>query len=177
MMIPLLALSLGMDAFAVSISCGMSPGFRRRSALWLGIYFGGFQALMTLLGAFLGHSFHQYVAQAGGWIAFGLLALIGGNMVWGALKGDRKPDEITALSHKRLFVLAIATSIDAFAAGVSLALLTVNLVVACTVIGGVAFVLSVSGGLFGKRVGEAFHKRAELVGGIVLIALGIRSLF
>ncbi|MCL2827667.1 MAG: manganese efflux pump MntP family protein [Oscillospiraceae bacterium] len=177
MMIPLLALSLGVDAFAVSISCGMSPGFRKRYALWLGIYFGGFQALMTLLGALLGHSFNQYVAQAGSWIAFVLLTLIGGNMVWRALKGNQKPDETMAFSHKRLFVLAIATSIDAFAAGVSLALLTVNLAVAAAVIGGVAFALSVSGGLFGKRVGETFHKRAELVGGIVLIALGIRSLF
>jgi len=166
-----------MDAFAVSISCGMSTGFKKRYTLWLGIYFGGFQALMTLLGAFLGHSFNQYVAQAGSWIAFGLLALIGGNMVWGALKGDRNPGETVDFSHRRLFVLAVATSIDAFAAGVSLALLTVNLAVAAAVIGGVAFVLSVFGGLFGKRLGETFHKRAELVGGIVLIALGIRSLF
>ena len=177
MAIYLLALSLGMDAFAVSVSCGMSPGFRRRHVFWLGLYFGGFQAGMSFLGVFIGGHFSHYIGIVGRVIAFLLLVLIGGQMVWSALRGKKETDRVCELSHRRMAVLAVATSIDALAAGISLAFWGVNILLACIVIGITAALLSLCGSLFGERVADRFRTRAELVGGLVLIALGIRSLF
>ena len=177
MTIFLLALSLGMDAFAVSVSCGMSPGFRRRHVFWLGLYFGTFQAGMTFLGVFIGGHFSHYIGVAGRIIAFLLLVLIGGQMVWSALRGKKETDCVVELSHRRMTVLAIATSIDALAAGISLAFWGVNILIACIVIGITAALLSLFGSLFGERVADRFRTRAELAGGLVLIALGIHSLF
>ena len=181
-MIQLLALSLGADAFAVAISCGMTtPGFTRRHAFLIGAYFGVFQAGMTLLGAFLGIQFADFTGRMAAVIAFALLTFIGGRMCWGAISVKKKAEESSVMpkiSHGRFVVLAIATSIDAMAAGVGLALLQqVNLIVAAIVIGVVAFSLSVLGGLSGKRLGKQFARRAELAGGLILIALGIRALF
>jgi len=177
MMIPLLALSLGVDAFAVAASCGISvPDFRKKRAFILAIYFGLFQAGMTAIGAFAGSFFSAGTDRIGHLIAFALLAFIGGRMVWDALRKNKTEQPIQSLSHMRMLALAIATSIDALAAGISLGLTTGNLILACAVIGIVAFGMTILGGLLGERVGTRFRNQATLLGGLVLIALGIRSL-
>ena len=177
LIILLLALSLGMDAFAASVSCGMAPCFRRKQVLWLGLYFGSFQAGMAFLGSFIGTHFDANIGMIGRYVAFALLVFIGGKMVQSALSKKAEACEFPALSHGRMTVLAIATSIDALAAGFGLIFLGVHIFMACLVIGLVAAILSIAGGLLGERVAQRFCKRAELVGGLVLIALGIRSLF
>ena len=175
-MIMLMAFSLGIDAFAVSVSCGMTVSdFRRTRLLWLSVYFGLFQAGMLLLGAFLGGQFSHVVGEAGRFISFLLLAVIGGDMVRGALRGTHD-DTPQTLPHRRMFLLAIATSVDAFAAGISLALQAVPIFSAALVIGAVAFGLATLGGLFGQRMGGQLQKGATLAGGFVLIALGLRNL-
>jgi len=178
MMIPLLSLSLAIDAFAVSVSCGMTvPHFKKTRALWLAMYFGGFQMGMTLLGALLGGQFSDIVGELGRWIAFILLAAIGGQMLRSALRGSGQEEYAHSLTHGRMLILAVATSIDAAAAGVSLGLQHASVLFASVAIGATAFGFSIFGGLFGERVGTKFQKYAELLGGLVLIALGIRSLF
>lgn len=175
----LIAVSLALDAFAVSVSSGISvPGFGRRQAVRMGAYFGLFQFAMPLAGWVLGSSVSSCIEAVDHWIAFGLLAFIGGRMVWGARgkegEGTRGPEE---LSCRRLVVLAVATSIDALAVGVSMAFMKdVNILFAALVIGAVAFGLSVAGGLAGRRLGSLFQKRAERVGGLVLIAIGLKIL-
>ena len=175
----LIAVSLALDAFAVSVSSGISiPGFGGRQAVKMGVWFGGFQFAMPLIGWFLGSSVSQYIEAVDHWVAFGLLALIGGRMVWGALKtGTGEEDEAPPdLSARRLCLLAIATSIDALAVGVSMAFMKVDILVSALIIGVVAFGLSVVGGLVGKRLGALFQRRAELVGGLVLVGIGIKIL-
>ena len=174
----LIALSLAMDACAVSISSGLAvKNLNIRHALLLGVYFGGFQFLMPLIGWLLGSTVSDHVTRLGPWISFVLLAAIGGKMVWEAARsdgGDSCP--LQDLTHSRLLVLAVATSIDAFAVGVSFAFMDVSIWAACGVIGLVAFILSALGGLVGGRLGYRFRKRAELVGGLVLVAIGARIL-
>ncbi|MCL2843045.1 MAG: manganese efflux pump MntP family protein [Oscillospiraceae bacterium] len=178
MMILLMALSLGMDAFAVSVSCGMTvKDFRKTRILWLALYFGAFHAGMTLMGGLLGSQFSGLMGAAGRWIAFGLLLFIGVEMIWGAFRDKGRGDILTALPHRRMLILALATSIDVFAAGVSLALQHISIWLAAGLIGGMAFGLSVLGGMLGEEVGSRFQKGATIVGGLVLIALGVRSLF
>ena len=173
----LIAVSLALDAFAVSVSSGISiPGFGVRHALKLGCWFGGFQFAMPLMGWFLGSSVSRYIEAVDHWVAFGLLALIGGRMVWGSLRGDGAEEAPEDLSARRLCLLAIATSIDALAVGVSMAFMPVNVLLSAAVIGVVAFALSVVGGLAGKRLGALFQKRAELAGGLVLIGIGLKIL-
>lgn len=176
----LIAVSLALDAFAVSVSSGISvPNFRMRHAVKMGVYFGFFQFAMPLAGWALGTGVSGYIQAVDHWIAFALLALIGGKMAVEALKkdcdgcSDPAPTELTA---KRLTVLAVATSIDALAVGVSMAFMQVDILFAAAVIGVVAFALSVVGGLLGKRLGCLFQKRAELVGGLVLIGIGVKIL-
>jgi putative Mn2+ efflux pump MntP len=172
----LIALSLAMDAFAVSVSCGLSvKDFSARHALLMGLYFGVFQALMIVLGWSLGSSVSHYVSSIGPYLSFLLLAVIGGKMIWNALSGDGSRC-IICLTHRRLIVLAIATSIDALAVGVSFAFMDVNLLLSAAVIGLVAFLLSVLGGLLGGRLSSVFRKRAEVIGGIVLIGIGLKIL-
>jgi len=175
----LLALSLGVDAFAVSVAASVSvPGFKKTHVLWMAFYFGLFQMGMTLLGAFLGDYFSDLVGELGRWIAFVLLTLIGGDMIWSALRrGAKQERSAPGLTHGRMLILALATSIDAAAAGISLGLQQARVLSASVVIGLTAAVLSVIGGLGGKRMGQGLHKHAELLGGLVLIALGVRSLF
>ena len=175
----LIAVSLALDAIAVSVSSGISvPGFGWKHAVKMGLYFGGFQFAMPLIGWFLGSSVSAYIEAVDHWIAFGLLAFIGGRMVVGAWGKDscqreESPAELTA---RRLTVLAVATSIDALAVGVSMAFMNVKILFSACVIGVVAFVLSVVGGLAGRRLGCLFQKRAELVGGLVLIGIGVKIL-
>jgi len=161
--IPLLALSLGVDAFAVAASCGMSvPDFRRKQALLLAFYFGIFQAGMTAIGAFVGHHFSARADQAGRIVAFTLLTIVGGRMVWEALRKDKKEQEVKSLSQTRMLILSVATSIDALAAGISLGLTSGSLVLACVTIGAAAFAMTLIGGFLGGRVGGKFHDQAGL---------------
>lgn len=172
-----MAVSLALDAFAVATSTAIAtPGFRKRDAVKMGTWFGAFQFAMPLLGWLLATSLSRYIVAVDHFVAFGLLAFIGGRMVWGSF--DKTCEVGCAdLSSRRLFLLAIATSIDAMAAGVSMACMPeVNIWLACTVIGIVAFVLSYVGGVLGKHLGCLFQKRAELVGGLVLLAIGTKIL-
>ncbi len=173
----LIAVSLALDAFAVSVSSGIAiPGFGWRQAGKLGLWFGAFQFAMPLAGWLLGSSVSRYIEAVDHWVAFGLLALIGGRMAWGALRGGEEAAASADLSPRRLCLLAIATSIDALAVGVSMAFMKVDVLCSAAIIGVVAFVLSVVGGLAGRRLGALFQKRAELVGGLVLIGIGVKIL-
>ena len=175
----LIAVSLALDAFAVSVSSGISvPGFSWKHAVRMGIYFGSFQFVMPLVGWLLGSSVSRYIEAVDHWVAFGLLAFIGGRMIYGVLKrGGGEAESVPAsLTHRRLAVLAVATSIDALAVGVSMAFMHVDILLSCTIIGVVAFLLSVLGGLAGRRLGGFFQRRAELVGGIVLAVIGVKIL-
>ena len=173
----LIAVSLALDAFAVATSTAIAvPNFRKRYAVKMGIWFGTFQFGMPLAGWLLATGMSRYIVAFDHFIAFGLLAFIGGKMVLGSF--DKTCEVGSAdLSAKRLCLLAIATSIDAMAAGVSMAFMPdMNILLACTVIGLVAFALSAAGGILGKGLGCLFQKRAELVGGLVLIAIGTKIL-
>ena len=174
----LIAVSLALDAFAVSVSSGISiPGFGGRQAVKMGLWFGGFQFAMPLIGWLLGTSVSQYIEAVDHWVAFALLAIIGGRMVWGALRHGAGEEEAPPdLSARRLCLLAIATSIDALAVGVSMAFMNVPVLLSAVVIGVVAFGLSVVGGLAGRRLGALFQRRAELVGGLVLVGIGVKIL-
>lgn len=178
----LVAVSLALDAFAVAVSCGVSvPGFGGRQALWVGVWFGSFQFVMTLVGWLLGSGVSDYIRWADHWVAFGLLSFIGGRMVWEALKKGSsvgpKPASSSSLTAQRLSLLAVATSIDALAVGVSMALLPgMDIWTAAGIIGAVAFLLSLIGGLLGRRLGHLFQTRAQLAGGLVLIVIGLHIL-
>ncbi len=172
----LIAVSLAMDAFAVSVSTGIAvPGFGPKQAARIGAWCGFFQFAMPLIGWFLGSSVKTYIEFIDHWIAFGLLAFIGGNMVREALSGEEE-EAVTDLSVRRLFLLALATSIDALAVGVTLAFQSVNILLCSAVIGIVAFVLAMLGGLLGRRLGDLFQRRATLLGGLVLIGIGLKIL-
>ena len=172
----LIALSLAMDAFAVSVSTGISiPGFGPRQAARIGLWCGAFQFAMPLVGWFLGSSVKTYIEAVDHWIAFGLLALIGGNMILEAVRGGEE-EALSELSVKRLFLLALATSIDALAVGITLAFEPVNILFSALVIGVVAFALAMVGGLLGHRLGRLFQRRATLLGGVVLVGIGLKIL-
>lgn len=177
----LIAVSLALDAFAVAVSCGISvPGFGIRQAVRVGLWFGAFQFLMPLAGWMLGTGVSDYIRAVDHWVAFALLAFIGGRMVAGALEKSCAPEtrvDMGALTARRLCLLALATSIDALAVGVSMAFMEdLNIWISAGVIGAVAFALSLAGGMLGRRLGCLFQKRAELVGGLVLIGIGIHIL-
>lgn len=179
------AVALAMDAFAVSVSNGICvKDFKPIHGVKTGIYFGLFQFIMPLIGWLLGTSFSSAISSVDHWIAFILLGFIGGKMIWDAFKqssddpGTEKKDCSAAayLTFKLLIVQAIATSIDALAVGVSFAMLNVNVWAACTVIGAVAFVLSFLGGILGKKIGLLFEKKAQLIGGLILVFIGSKIL-
>ena len=172
----LIAVSLALDAFAVSVTSGLTvPGFNIRHSLKLGVFFGAFQFFMPLLGWLLGSTVSRYVSRYGPWISFGLLLVIGGKMVCEAVFPSEE-EKVPELTLGRLFLLAVATSIDAFAVGVTFAFMDVNVWLSCAVIGVVAFGLSVAGGQLGGRLSGVFQRRATLIGGLVLIAIGVKIL-
>lgn len=173
----LIALSLAMDAFAVSVSTGIAvPGFGPKEAGRIGAWCGFFQFAMPLVGWFLGSSVKTYIEAADHWIAFGLLALIGGSMIHQALSGEAE-EAVTDLSIRRLFFLALATSIDALAVGVTLAFdNSVNILLSAAAIGVVAFLMAMLGGLLGRKLGQLFQRRATLLGGLVLVGIGLKIL-
>ena len=174
----LVGVGLSADAFAVAICKGLAmEKLDRGRALLIGAFFGGFQALMPLIGWLLGARFEKYIANYDHWIAFALLAVIGGKMIYDALK---KPESCPAggadFSLKELTLLAVATSIDALAVGVSFAFLSVNIWEAISVIGVTTFVLSVLGVAVGHRFGGKHRSAAEIAGGTILILIGLKTL-
>lgn len=176
--IVVIAVGLALDALAVSIAGGVRVGHARwRDALKVGLFFGGFQAGMPLLGYLAGNTFKDAVASVDGLIAFVLLALIGLNMIRVALTGDDDDDNARdILPTHTLLLLAVATSIDALVGGVSLSLVALPLLVSVVVIGVVTFAISVAGYVFGTRLGTWFGSRVEILGGLALIGIGVELL-
>lgn len=173
----LIGVALSMDAFAVSVCKGLSvkrAGVKH--VLTVGVYFGGFQALMPLLGFLLGYKFESFITNIDHWIAFVLLAIIGGNMIREALGKDEDDKENDDFSFKAMLPLAVATSIDALAVGISFAFLGVDIVTAALLIGATTFVLSGVGIFVGNIFGSKYKSKAELAGGIVLILIGAKIL-
>ncbi|MBA3023849.1 MAG: manganese efflux pump MntP family protein [Gammaproteobacteria bacterium] len=170
----ILAIALSMDAFAVSIGLG-SKGDAKGLGLKAGLYFGVFQALMPFIGYLGGKGVLGWVENYAHWIAFGLLALIGGKMIYESLHEGIEED-IAALTHRMMLLLAIATSIDAMAAGFSLTLLEVNAYLACAIIGVTTFAFSWIGVRIGEKSGTWLESKAEMFGGVVLILIGVKML-
>lgn len=176
----LIAVSLALDAMAVSVSIGMAdPQAAWKQGLRMGLWFGGFQFGMPLLGFLLGRTLSSFIEAAAPFVAFALLAFVGGRMVLDALQN--KDCEVPsaahgALTNRKLFALAVATSIDALAVGVSAAFMALPLLLSCTVIGVTAFLLSLLGAVVGRRLGCAFQRWAQVLGGAVLILIGLKFL-
>ena len=171
----LIAVSLSMDAFAVSICKGLSVRkVSLQHAMICGVWFGGFQFLMPALGYFLGDRFAALLTKFGPWIAFVLLALIGANMIKESFGGDEQLDD--DYSAKAMLPLAIATSIDAFAVGVSFAAMQVDILPAAGLIGVITCLLSAIGVKVGAMFGDKYRAPAERIGGIVLILIGVKTL-
>lgn len=176
----LIGIGLSMDAFAVSICKGLvMEKVNKKQAFIIGLYFGGFQALMPLIGWFLGIRFQKYITSIDHWIAFVLLALIGGKMIVEAIR-DPDVEEIgkkdQPLDHKEMLLLAVATSIDALAVGITFAFLDTPIVEAIVIIGLTTFFLSIIGVVVGNFFGTRYKKKAEIVGGIILVAIGVKIL-
>lgn len=173
----MIAVGLAMDAFAVSVTIGINTTKENKLKLALkaALLFGGFQGLMPLIGWAVGRNFTQYIEMIDHWIAFILLFIIGGKMIYESIKGE-EDDEIKTYSNKTLLLLAIATSIDALAVGISFAFLNVNILYSIVIIGIVTFVLSFIAVNIGKRLGDIFKNKAEIFGGAVLILIGFKIL-
>ena len=179
----ILAVGLSMDAFAVSICKGLAlPKINLKSAGIVGLWFGAFQALMPLIGYLLGVNFREYIVSVDHWIAFILLGFIGFNMIKGFFD-DRKEEnaselefsattDVDDLSNKEIIMLAVATSIDALAVGISFAFLNVSIIPAASIICIITFLVCVVGVFVGNKVGDIFNGYAELVGGVILILIG-----
>ena len=174
----ILALGLSMDAFAVSICKGLSvQKLRPKHCLICGVYFGGFQALMPFLGWLLGIQFQSLITSVDHWIAFVLLGIIGANMIREALEKDDEDEcPAAAFDFKTMLPMAVATSIDALAVGVTFAFLDVDIVPAVSFIGVTTFVCSAIGVKIGNVFGIKFKSKAELLGGVVLIAICLKIL-
>lgn len=172
----LLAVGLSMDAFAVSVCKGLAMHkLDWKKAFVIGIWFGGFQALMPLLGYILGVRFNSYITSIDHWVAFVLLGAIGGNMIREGCSGEEKQED-DSIAFKTMFLLAIATSIDALAVGITLAFLNVRILPAVSYIGVTTFCLSVAGVKVGNLFGCRYKAKAEIAGGVLLILLGTRIL-
>ena len=174
----ILAVGLSMDAFAVSVCKGLSvPRAGAGECCIAGVWFGGFQALMPLTGYLLGSRFSGYIERFDHWIAFVLLALIGFNMIKESREEEEEEEKPYAgVNFKELLILAVATSIDALAVGVTFAFLQVNIVPAITIIGCTTFVISIAGVYVGNVFGSRYKSRAELTGGVILILIGLKIL-
>ena len=170
------AIALSMDAFAVAISKGLSvQKVRLKHGLITGAYFGGFQALMPLIGYWLASGFAEYIRDFDHWIAFALLGIIGANMLREAF-GDEEEEANASFSARVMLPMAVATSIDALATGVSFAVTGTNIWIAITMVGITTFLFSMLGVKIGNIFGSKYQKSAEIVGGVILIGLGIKIL-
>jgi len=174
----LIAIGLAMDCFAVSLGVGTAGTAKdARATFRLFFHFGLFQAGMTLLGWLAGKTVVNYIASVDHWVAFGLLAFVGARMIRGGLRKEGEEPAIPNPSRgMTLVILSIATSIDALAVGLSLAVLHVNVIWAALVIGGVSAALSLVGLTIGNRLGMRFGKTMEVIGGLILIGIGLRTL-
>ena len=172
----LIAAGLAMDAFAVSIATGISTdaSCRRKNALLIASFFGGFQMLMPLIGWAVGLTLQDIISSFDHWVAFGLLAFIGAKMIYDSTKKEEAKNGNLKLAT--LLTLAIATSIDALMVGLSFALLQTSIVLPIAVIGAVTFTLSALGFIFGHKLGEIFESRIKIVGGLILIGIGLKIL-
>ena len=177
----LLGIGLAMDAFAVSVCKGL--GMRRlnkKQTFIIGLYFGGFQALMPLVGWLLGSQFQKYITRIDHWIPFILLGFIGGKMMIEAIREwneEETVDVIDApLDHKNMLVLAVATSIDALAVGITFAFLDTPIIEAITVIGITTMIISIIGVVVGNFFGSRYKSKAEFIGGLILVLLGLKIL-
>lgn len=170
---------LSMDAFAASVCKGLNMKGRINyvHAAVIALFFGGFQALMPLAGYILGMNFRQYITKYDHWTAFALLTFIGGKMIYEAFK-DCEEDSCCSekLDIKELLILAVATSIDALAVGITFAFLQVNICLAAAVIGATTFILSFAGVVIGNKFGSRYKNKAELAGGVILVLMGVKIL-
>lgn len=173
-----IGVGLSMDAFAVALCKGLNmKKINYVHTIIIALFFGGFQAFMPLLGWLLGKQFENYIVSVDHWIAFGLLLYIGGKMVYEAIKGEEEEEETSEkLDLKELTIMAIATSIDALAVGVTLAFLKVNIIKSISIIGVTTFILSIIGVMIGNRFGMKFKSKAEIAGGVILILIGTKIL-
>lgn len=176
----LIGVGLSMDAFAVSVCKGLGMNkINTKHTFIIALFFGGFQALMPLIGWLLGTRFEQYITAVDHWIAFGLLAFIGGKMLFDVLFGHEE-EEVSAhtevLDLKELFMLAVATSIDALAVGISFAFLKIDIFTSILIIGITTFILSIIGVIVGNRFGTKYQNKAAAAGGIILILIGTKIL-
>ena len=173
----LIGIGLSMDAFAVAICKGLGmERINKRDALLLALFFGGFQALMPLTGYLLGSRFASYIERWDHWIAFVLLAFIGSSMIRESREEAEEEKPYTGINFKELFILAVATSIDALAVGVTFAFLQVDIVPAIAIIGCTTFVISLAGVYVGNVFGARYKSRAELTGGVILVLIGLKIL-
>lgn len=177
----LLGVGLSMDAFAVSVCKGLGMRkLNKKQALIIGLYFGGFQALMPLIGWLLGSQFQQYITSIDHWIAFILLGFIGGKMMVEAVREWNEEETVEVMDapidHKNMFVLAVATSIDALAVGITFAFLNTPIIEAITIIGITTMVLSIIGVIVGNFFGSRYKSKAEFIGGLILVLLGLKIL-
>lgn len=170
----ILAIALSMDAFAVSIGLGAKEG-SHKLALKAGLFFGIFQALMPFVGYLGGRGVLGWIEGYAHWVAFGLLALIGAKMIYEGLH-EGAGQEISAITNKTMLILAVATSIDAMAAGFSLTLLDADPYLACLIIGITTFIFGWAGVLIGKKSGVWLESKAEILGGVVLLLIGLKIL-
>ncbi len=177
----LIGLGVSADAFAVSMCKGVEmKKFILKYALLIALFFGGFQMLMPLIGWGAGSLFQKYITSVDHWIAFGLLLILGGKMIYDGIfdkdkkeEGEEKPLQLGLVT---LLVMAVATSIDALAVGVTFAFLSVNIWLAISVIGATTFTFSLIGVGIGVKVGDKFKNKAEILGGVILILLGVKIL-
>lgn len=176
----LVGVGLSMDAFAASICQGLSmKKLSVKSMLIIGLFFGGFQALMPTVGFLLGTQFEAYIVSIDHWVAFVLLSFIGGKMLFDVIKGE--DDELNSekeykLDIKNIAVLAVATSIDALAVGISMAFLSVDIISAASMIGITTFVISSAGVVIGHKFGTKYKDKATIAGGVILILIGVKIL-
>lgn len=177
----LLGVGLSMDAFAVSVCKGLGMRkLNKKQALIIGLYFGGFQALMPFVGWLLGSQFQKYITSIDHWIAFILLGFIGGKMMIEAVREWNEEEVVDVMDapidHKNMLVLAVATSIDALAVGITFAFLETPIVEAITIIGITTMVISIAGVVIGNFFGSRYKSKAEFIGGLILVLLGLKIL-
>jgi putative Mn2+ efflux pump MntP len=173
----IIAISLSMDAFAVSVASGTA--YKRlevKHAFRMAAFFGGFQAVMPLVGFLAGNASKQFIAGYDHWVAFGILAAVGGKMVYESFKIKSAENKFDPANIIVLLVLAVATSIDALAVGITLSLITNSIITAVIIIGIITFVLSYLGVFIGKKFGHFFESKIEAVGGLILMGIGVKIL-
>ena len=177
----LLGVGLSMDAFAVSVCKGLGmKKLNKKQPLIIGLYFGGFQALMPFVGWLLGSQFQKYITSIDHWIAFILLGFIGGKMMIEAVREWNEEEVVDVMDapidHKNMLVLAVATSIDALTVGITFAFLGTPIVEAITIIGITTMVISIAGVVVGNFFGSRYKSKAEFIGGLILVLLGLKIL-